>query len=329
MIKKLQIKSYWPKIILVLFFVVLIISYARIFAIGSPYKPGDTLDPSCPPGEINCTVKMGASVLPIVDGSNGQFLKTDGNGNISWSDLNYTNGNPTPNTVGGIAAGSTFSAQTMQNMFDKLLYPYITSSISLSTSPSTGTVREFGNSVPSIVLNATTTKRSNNITLVEFYRNGSLINSKPSPIPGGGVESYTDNNPVSTNGISFTAKVGDGTQTVTSSAVAYTFVYPFYHGVGAKGLTGAQIRSTLTSLIKTPSNTVTTSSPNSQVFYLAYPSTSPNLTSILDQNGFETISDFTLRTVSIVGLDGTSQTYKVYEYNNLTTQSNFTNTFKF
>ena len=36
----------------------------------------------------------------------------------------YSNANPTPNTVGGIPAGSTFSNQTMQQMWDALLYPY-------------------------------------------------------------------------------------------------------------------------------------------------------------------------------------------------------------
>ena len=273
--------------------------------------------------------------LPNSDGTNGQVLSTNGSGQLSWitaaggsGSSNYTNPNPTPISVGGIAAGSTFNNQTMQNMFDQLLYPYIAPSISLSVSPSTG-VREFGNSVATVTMNATTTKHSNNITLVEFYRNGSLTHTQSSPIVGGGLETYTDTTPVTTNGITFTSKVGDGTQTITSNGASYTFVYPFYYGVGAQGLTGAQIRSTLTMLIKTPSNTTTTTSPVSQVFYLAYPNTSPALTSILDTNGFETLSDYTLRTVTITGLDGTPQTYKVYEYKNVTTQTNFTNTFKF
>ena len=241
----------------------------------------------------------------------------------------YTNLTPTPITVGGIASGSTFNDQTVQEMFNQLLYPYIAPSISLSASPSTGTVREFGNSVTSVTLNAMTTKHTNDITSVQFFRNGSLTETQPSPIAGGGLETYTDTTPVTANGITFTAKVSDGTQTITSNGVSYTFVYPFYYGVGAPGLTGTQIRSTLTLLVKTPSNTTTTTSPNSQVFYLAYPDTSPVLTSILDTNGFETINDYTMRTVSITGLDGTTQTYKVYEYNNVTTQTNFTNTFKF
>jgi hypothetical protein len=241
----------------------------------------------------------------------------------------YTNLTPTPVTVGGIAAGSTFSAQNMEQMFNQLLYPYIAPSLTLSASPATGTVREFGNDVATVTLNATTTKHTNDITLVEFYRGASLIHTQVAPIAGGGLETYIDTTPVTTNGITFTAKAGDGTQTTTSSGVSYTFVYPFYYGVGAQGLTGAQIRSTLTLLVKTPSNTTTITSPSSQVFYLAYPDTSAVLTSILDTNGFETISDYTLRTVSITGLDGTPQTYKVYEYNNPTTQTNFTNQFKF
>jgi hypothetical protein len=38
----------------------------------------------------------------------------------------YTNNDSTPTAIGGIAAGSTFSGQTMTNMWDLLLYPYQT-----------------------------------------------------------------------------------------------------------------------------------------------------------------------------------------------------------
>jgi hypothetical protein len=36
----------------------------------------------------------------------------------------YTNSSPTPTTIGGISAGSTFSDQSMAEMWDALLYPY-------------------------------------------------------------------------------------------------------------------------------------------------------------------------------------------------------------
>jgi len=47
-----------------------------------------------------------------------------GGGGGTPSGSTYTNPNPTPTTIGGIVAGSTFLNQTMQQMWDALLYPY-------------------------------------------------------------------------------------------------------------------------------------------------------------------------------------------------------------
>ncbi len=56
----------------------------------------------------------------VWDGSRFQFFTTDPGSSFG----NYTNLNPVPSTIGGIAAGSTFSNQTMQQMWDALLYPF-------------------------------------------------------------------------------------------------------------------------------------------------------------------------------------------------------------
>ena len=74
-------------------------------------------------------------------------------------------------------------------------------------------------------------------------------------------------------------------------------------------------------------NKTTTTSPSSEVYYFAYPSSYGSLTSILDTNGFETLSDYTKRTENITGLDASSQEYFIYEFNNLTTQTDFNNTY--
>jgi hypothetical protein len=60
----------------------------------------------------------------------------------------YTNANPTPSTIGGIEAGSTFSAVTVQGMWDKLLYPYQLPSFS-SFSFAQSNPLEVGAAVPS------------------------------------------------------------------------------------------------------------------------------------------------------------------------------------
>jgi hypothetical protein len=73
----------------------------------------------------------------------------------------YTNLTPTPITVGGIPAGSTFSAKTMTEMWDALLYPYIAPSASLSG----GGFREFGSS-NAVTLNWIANKGSKNVSAI-------------------------------------------------------------------------------------------------------------------------------------------------------------------
>lgn len=203
---------------------------------------------------------------------------------------------------------------------------YVAPAVTLAASP-TGTTKEYGDPINSILFTATTVKKSNPITAVEFYRGSTLRNTVASPNPNGGAETFTETLQVSST-LTYYAKVGDGTSTTTSSGITYTFVYPFYYGVGAQGLTCAQVQA-LTKSVKTKSNTTVVTSPVSQVYYFAYPASYGNLTSILDTNLFETISDYTKRTVSCTMLDSTTQTYYIYEFGNLTTQTNFSNQYKF
>lgn len=73
----------------------------------------------------------------------------------------YTNLNPTPYTVGGIIQGSTFSNQTINQMLDSLLYPYVPPSASLSG----GNTREFGSS-NAVTLSWSATKGSKNVSAI-------------------------------------------------------------------------------------------------------------------------------------------------------------------
>ena len=64
----------------------------------------------------------------------------------------YTNPAPTPDTIGGIEAGSTFTAQTMQQMWDALLYPYQYPTFSMFTISGQSNPLEVGDSIPASVL---------------------------------------------------------------------------------------------------------------------------------------------------------------------------------
>lgn len=96
-----------------------------------------------------------------------------------------------------------------------------------------------------------------------------------------------------------------------------------YYGVGSPSLTMSEIEL-LSSVEMSVGDKALNFSPNDEVQYFAYPQSYGVLSSILDDNGFETISDWTLRSE----VSGTAD-YYVYEFVNQTIQTDFTYIFKF
>lgn len=258
-------------------------------------------------------VTNGGGSLPA-SGNAGDYLENDGSEAL-WQS--------------GVFAG--FSARysatlNLTSIRNALLYifqfSYLGPLISLAASGS-GTVREKGASVASTTLTATTTRRSDNIARVEFFRAGvEIAENNPANFPGGGAEVYVDSVPFSDNVSFFARATDDGTSggptTQQSNTVSFTFVYPYYFGTGLPGRTAAQVAAMTKDIrISTASlNKVFTTTPG-QVFYFAYPASYGALTSILDENGFETFSGWTLRTENITGLDASAQSYRIYEFNNV------------
>lgn len=265
----------------------------------------------------------------------GVVVTDDGNGEVTvditggGGSGTYTPDGPTTFAVGGLPLGTDLGTTPIliQTLFDMILYAYVAAAITLATSPTT-ILREFGDTIASVILNATTVKHSDPIVAVTFFRDAVLIDTVPSPNPSGGLETYTDTTPVTTN-TSYTAKVYDGTTTVISNTKTFAFIAAYYYGVAAPALDISVDGGGLTKVVQ--GNTIsyaTTTSPTSQVYYFAYPDSYPALTSILDNNGFETISDYTVTTgVSVTNSFASVDTYRVYEFNNLTTQVAFTNTY--
>jgi hypothetical protein len=86
------------------------------------------------------------------DGDNFQLYDS----NPSSSPITYTNLNPVPTTIGGIAAGMTFSNSTMKEMWDMLLYPYqVPNFTSFTFNFTGGNPREVGNPINSSSYNFT------------------------------------------------------------------------------------------------------------------------------------------------------------------------------
>jgi hypothetical protein len=111
-----------------------------------------------------------------------------------------------------------------------------------------------------------------------------------------------------------------------------TYYSPIYYGVGVSGLLSPQIQL-LTKNIMAKSDIIITFSTSDQVIYFAYPKSRGILSSILDQNGIEMIQDWTIWeetfNTNIPYYNGQATLYYIYEFNNITTVSDFTITFKY
>jgi hypothetical protein len=221
------------------------------------------------------------------------------------------------------AVNVTLSSQALDQIFE---FQYTAPTLTLGTSPG-ASVNELGTTISNVTLSAYTVEKSSPITIVQWKLNGSVIKSSTTPTSTGGTEVYVDAGPRSTTS-AYTATASDNVSTTTSNTVTFTFVYPYYYGVGAQSLSFAAVQG-LTKVVQTQQNTATTTSPSAQVYYFAYPQAYGSLSSILDPNGFETISGYTKRSGTMTMLDATVQNYYVYEFNTPTTQTSFTNTYKY
>jgi hypothetical protein len=135
----------------------------------------------------------------------------------------YVNSTPTPVTIGGIAAGSTFSVpQTMQQMFDKLLYPYISPACSISG----GGSREFGSGI-SVALSWSVTRHTNPITSL-------IVNSVVKVPTGNNQSSLVPDVALSVQNVNttFSMTAGDGVS-VASSSTTVSWFNARYWGVSA------------------------------------------------------------------------------------------------
>lgn len=157
------------------------------------------------------------------------------------SDITFTNSTPTPQTIGGIPAGSTFNNVSIEDMFQQLLYPYIAPTANLSPNRT----REFGDptgiGVNSITFNWSVTR--NSLPISQIIVAGQSItptgNSQNGTVAVTGTHSW---NPTTSTSQSetFTLNVSDGQSNVSNSATL-TFTNRRYWGridLGGVNLTG-------------------------------------------------------------------------------------------
>ncbi len=199
-------KKHWIKFSLVFFSLLLLITYVRIFALGSSYLPGETLDPSCPPGDTNCTVNVRAAINESFDGN--QVITRSG---IPGS---------------GTSIGGTTTREFLQNYF----FPAVSSSTSISISG--GNSLEYGNS-SALTINWNAIKGTYPISSIVLSANNGAYYTSGIPVIATGntqsssaVATYTANTPTT-----FTINVTPSTGSISSSSASINFYNRKYYGV--------------------------------------------------------------------------------------------------
>ena len=236
----------------------------------------------------------------------------------------------TVSALGGIQAGADLNGLTVKEILNKLLYPYVSPTISIQGTPNGG-IFEKGNNQTITSVKVVVTKKSEKITKIEVLQGSNvLVSQEDSTIANGGTFNFPINVPVNSSNIQLTGKVTDATGTVKSSTTAsFNFVYPYYVGVcGENDVINESLIKGLTKHIEAKGTKNISYTTEQQKMIMAYPKSYGAIKKILDPNSFDVTNTFTRTEIKITGLDGSSQSYYVYA-NNASTVSGFTMTFSY
>ena len=264
----------------------------------------------------------------IITDKDHQFV-TQEEKDIIANGTTYSNDIPTYVEHGGVAMGTTFADKTIKEMFDMILYPYVSPVVSTSVlSPSNGGTFEIGSTVTVTKIRVTASIKSNKLTRIQVVHGATSVANKTDGVANGGTFDFTISYPLTTNA-TFTAKVTDDTQSIVSKNTGtFTFVYPIYHGAlnSDSAPTESQIKA-LTKHIETKATKNYAFTTNNERFVFAYPKSYGALSEIYDQNNFNVTDTFTQYTVPVVCLDSKTVEYYVY-VSERSTVTNFTNKFQ-
>lgn len=244
----------------------------------------------------------------------------------------FENGITTVNALGGIPANTSLDGKSVTEILDMLLFPYVKQTIgNVKGTPNGGTFEKGNNQVITAV-SATVGKKSKPITKVELFNGStSLAVKEGDEVKNGGTFTFSGLSvPVNSTNVQLTVKATDENGSVVEGKTgAFTFVYPYFHGVCEAGAAVDEaLVEGLTKDVSGKAQKAYSYTTNNQCAVIAYPKAHGVLKSALDPNAFENIAAFTKHEVQVTGLDGTAQAYYVY-VSGAFTGSGFKYTFKY
>lgn len=250
--------------------------------------------------------------------------------------------------IGGYKDGDVISKDTdtitsvLKQLLRKVIHPtYIAPTLTVTVSPS---ILEVGVESAITVTPKFTQNDAGLVNTYQGYRNDTALSQDESRLEKT-VFNYT---PTDTTSIFYkyeityhegitkqnnfgesdtTGKIMDGSLTKTSSLISV--VYPTFYGATDIVPTTSNEITALTKLVRVKNDLAQLFTVDNKYIVYAYPSSFGDLTSIIDSNGFENITDFTKTTIEVTTTTGYNTTYNVYTTNSKKTVDNFKFTFKF
>lgn len=240
------------------------------------------------------------------------------------SSIVYTNSAATPTTIGGISAGSTFSAKTIQEMFDSLLYPYQSPAFSVFSRTNLSSTYELGETV--LVGSQTFTWTTSNSSNVSANTISIVQNVSPTTTIYGPAAN------VGSSAITLSAAYSAGTSTTTtlytisgyntngslfSTTISRSWRPKIYYGTSATSpLTQANIKALVSSPLASGfAGTYSFAAGNYK--YFCYPSSFGTATSFKDSSTNLDIAMEALYVVSVTNAYGITANYNVHRTTNI------------
>ena len=234
------------------------------------------------------------------------------------------------NGIGGIESGSNLNGMTTLEILNRLIFPYVAPSITISSTPNGG-LYEKGNVQTITNVRVTVTKKSERIIKIEIFDGETSLGIlEGTNIENGGTFNFEVNVSVNSINKQLSAVITDNSnKSYSSKTNSFNFVYPYYVGVCDVNseITESLIKG-LTKKIETKGSKTIKYTTDNQRMIFAYPTSYGVISKILDANSFDVTNTFSHSTLNIIGLDNTSQSYYVY-INGASTVSNFNMKFNY
>lgn len=255
-----------------------------------------------------------------IDGLSAEFSRVEG-------ETYYTTNVPTTVALGGLPSGYVppSGSISLSDLVYTLLHPYVSPRVTVSMSPSNGGTVEWNTtqSITGCAVNCT--MGSNTLTKIEVYNGSSLIHTEETPSSGYNYITFDTPLEITKDSASrnLTVRLYDDTDAyVSATSGTYNFVYPYYYGTTFNVPTTTDIQYFTKKIVGKGNQAIVYNMSQTRAVFCCYKNNGA-ISTILDTNGFDATCTFTRIEMQIDGVD-----YYVY-YNEPSTNSNFTFTFKY